>query len=188
MEVLQPQTNGSNNNRKPYRPPRSSSTSPSGTLDEEEKPTKGSSRPIPLPFANSKTNHYVGESDESDDGDGVSMMIHTDGKEDGENDKSDGSEMAIDESLKENDSEGEGEEDGTTLKLQEEPKSNCGAEPEPNTTTNIVETMETETPGEISPESPKDPMSPEIQVMSSGQVCGKTNSRAGTCHVYLCFS
>jgi hypothetical protein len=169
VHVLQHQANGSSNSRKPYRPPRSSSTSPSAPLNEEDKLQSKETPPrqIPLPFANSTANHYIRESDESDDGDGAPMMINTDMKEDGENDKSDDGEMAIDESSKENDSDGE--EATNTLKDQEEPKGNCVADPVSSEVTNSAEAMETEMNEEISSESPKDPMSPEIQVMSSGQ-------------------
>ena len=173
MEVMHHQPNGTRKGHRQVRPPSQGSTNESASDVEQQLNTRGEGSHIALPFANSTTSHYVPDSDDSDT-ESRPMLINTEGKEEAEVDKLEDEDMdaekanydASEEAPADQDAASESENHTSSSALSGGNIEKFAGERQPETSELPMDTTVSADKEDIH----KDPMSPEIQVVSSGQV------------------
>lgn len=170
MEVMHHPTNGARKAHRQVRQPSQGSTNESASDIEQPLTSRGEGSHIALPFANS---NYVPDSDDSDT-DSRPMLINTEAKEEAEVDKIEDEDMdaakvsydASEEAATEPDAESDTGNHTSSSALSGGNVEKFAVEMHPETSELPMDTTANVDKEEVH----KDPMSPEIQVVSSGQV------------------
>ena len=173
MEVMHPQPNGARKGHRQVRQSSQGSTNDSASDVEQSLSLRGEGTHIALPFANSGTTQFIPDSDDSDT-ESRPMLINTEAKEEAEVDKVEDEDMdaekgnydAPEEAATEEEGESESGNCASSSALSGSNIEKFSGELQPEASELPMDT----TASADKEESHKDPMSPEIQVVSSGQV------------------